>query len=264
MSERIDDIDVYYKAVKSCDTVSGVLFWICAVLALATPYADKVFPSEYLHYVNGLFIVLVLLQVGASTFNSIHLLPKAEGKRRQQLLSDSFGVPLSFDRTQGYYNNYLSPSVARLGANVLENTHFTKAICAEMVKSARLWNGLYLVLWVVMLIDRHADLGFVLAATQVLFSGEIIVKWAQLETLRNRTERIHDDLCTHYRNRIDNTGNMGIAEVLEAFTAYEAAKSAAAVCLSTKVFTQLNDSLSEKWDQIRQDLQIDAEELEAE
>lgn len=262
MAERIDEVGRYYIAVKRCDTVAGILFWICAALALSVPYADEVLPLEYLGYVNGLFIIFVLFQVGTSTFSSVHLLPRAEGKRRHQLLSDSFGVPLSFDRTQGYYNNYLSPSVARLGANVLENTLFTKEICAEMIKRTRCRNGIYFVLWVAMVIDRHTDLNFILAATQVLFSGEIIVKWAHLEVLQNRTERIHDDLCTHYRNRIDNTGNMGVAEIVDAFTAYEAAKAAASVSLSKPIFNKLNPELSVKWDQIRQNLRLD--EVEAE
>lgn len=262
MTERIDDIDKYYKPVDRCEKTAGILFWICAVLALTVPYADEFLPAAYFGYVNGLFIILVLFQVGASTFNSVHLLPRAEGKRRQQLLSDSFGVPLSFDQTQGYYNNYLSPSVARLGANILENTLFTKEICAEMIKRTRIRNGIYFVLWIAMAIDRHTDLNFILAATQVLFSGEIVVNWAQLEVLRNRTERIHDDLCAHYRNRIDNTDNMGVAEIVNAFTAYEAAKSAASVSLSTPIFNKLNPDLSIKWDHIRQNLRLDNVEAE--
>lgn len=186
-----------------------------------------------------------------------YLVPKAERMRRKQMLSDAFGTPISHDKTSLYYNNDYTPSVQRLGANTMENSLFSKEIASEMLCEKRLFTGGYAVLWILAFSLRHNNLEILTWITQILFSGEIVAQWLNLEILRIRHDRIYERLHHHFLHEIGGDSPKAIATVLDAFVAYESAKSSAGLLLSSKVFEKLNPSLTKKWCQIRQELNMD-------
>lgn len=47
-----------------------------------------------------------------------------------------------------------------------------------------------------------------------------------------------------------------IATILDSFTTYEAAKHSAGFLLSSKVFSKMNEELTQRWNQIRDDLNM--------
>ena len=187
----------------------------------------------------------------------LSLTPKAEHERRRQLLSDAFGVALSNNETSLYYNNAYPPSLLRLGANTMENAFFSKKIAKEMLIYKRVVTLIYIIIWLIAVINRHSTLESITLVTQVVFSGQVLAQWISLEALRFRHKQIYKQLYDHFLHDIGEKTPGGKAAILDAFTAYESTKAVAGIKLSTKTFEKLNDNLTREWHRIRTKLKMD-------
>lgn len=255
--ERIDQLEKHYAPIERCEKWVGHLFWVCAALSVGVPYSSLL-PFEWLqHLLRIVFVLSVVTHFVLSYYSSIYLIPSAERQRRKQLLSNAFNVPLIPETTKGYYNNKLAPSFARLAACVLENAFFAKNVCHEMAKRERIRVFMYALIWLAAISCRSTDFGLVLSLTQVLFSGEILIRWIKIELLRLRNENIYSNLYSHFLNRISPDAPPVLASILDSFASYEAAKAAASIKQSSKIFHHLNPKLSDEWEDIRRTLQID-------
>lgn len=253
--ERVDEVSRYYRPAIKLELIGAGLFWVNVCLSLSI-LLSEILPSLLQNLIQPVFITSVLIQFVVSQVNRFYLIPKAERMRREQMLSDAFGVPLSHDKTSLYYNNDYSPSIKRLGANTMENALFSSRVAAEMLPSKRLYVGVYLVTWVLVFSFQNIGLNVTIWITQIVFSGEIITQWLSLEVLRIRQERTYEKLHTHFLHEIGGNSQRAIATILDSFVAYESAKSSASYLLSTKAFNKLNPALTEKWEQVRSELKM--------
>jgi len=167
---RVDEVSQYYAPAKKLGTISVVLFWLNAVLSFVMPYSASTIGEEWSRVLQAIFLVLVLIYFSISQISSLYLVPRAELMRRKQLLSDSFGIPLSQDYTSLYYNNSYSPSVQRLGANTMENALFSKEIALRMLVRKRFVIFGYLFAWLLAFSLRHNNLELLTWITQLVFS----------------------------------------------------------------------------------------------
>jgi len=254
--ERIDELERYYRPIELCETWTTRLFWVSAVLSVLVLYSQWIPWKDLRDIPTVLFCVSVTLHLLLSLYNRFHLVPAAEAKRRKQLLSDSFDVPLTPEQTQAYYNNPLAPSVKRLGANVLENSFFAKSVCGKMAVRERAKVLIYFTAWLLAVFWRNTPLGLVMVVTQTIFSGEIIARLISLEVLRHRNEELYDELYHEFLHKIDFQSPVGMACILDAFASYEAVKAAAGIKQSSKIFKKLNPTLTSEWDTIRDRLGI--------
>jgi len=255
---RVDEVSDHYEPAKTAEITRKCLFWVIAAVSLYMPYLSTLaVPVK-----NGLqsgFIVLAILHFTISQMSRFYLVPKAEHIRRQQMLSNAFGTSLTHEQTALYYNNDYSPSMKRLGANAMENSLFSKEIAERMLIKSRFIICGYIICWIVAFSLRHNNLELLTWITQFVFSGEIIVQWLSLEVLRFRHQRTFELLHAHFLHEIGGGSPKAVATILDAFVSYEAAKSSAGLLLSTRVFEDLNHSLTLKWEQIRKDLNMTAE-----
>ena len=253
-TQRVDEVSSLYEPVARIGKAIVGLFWIAAVVSLVMPYAQSLLGSVWHDILKCVFLVLVLVQFCLSQASRFYLIPRAERTRRRQLLSDAFGTRLTHERTALYYNNDYVPSVERLGANTLENSLFSKEVAARMLIPKRWTVVVYLSLWVLAFALRHNNLEILTWITQVVFSGEILASWLTLESLRFRHERTYDQLHAHFLHGVGDSNPRAIADVLDAFVAYESAKSSAGTLLSSMMFNELNPELTAKWEQIKRDI----------
>jgi hypothetical protein len=226
---------------------------VLSVSALAVERAS--YPKIY-DFVQGGFVLGVLALFFLGQGVRLYWTPRAEDKRRQDLLSNSFSVAITHEQTNGYYNNEQTNPLRRLCASLLENSFFSKSVALKMTHHERVKMALYTTVWITALLNRSSDLALSAAIAQAVFSEQIIAKWIRLEWLRMRFERLYEGL---YR-LIQTTANFDRDEfrvrVLEAFGEYETGKACSGITLSARVFEQLNPSLSIEWSQIRQTLKI--------
>ncbi|MEC4806937.1 MAG: hypothetical protein SAJ12_15650 [Jaaginema sp. PMC 1079.18] len=253
---RVDEVSKYYAPAEQLGTISIVLFWLNAALSFIMPYSASILDKEWSSFLQVIFLILVLIYFSAFQISSLYLGPRAELMRRKQLLSDSFGIPLSQDHTSLYYNNSFSPSLQRLGASTMENALFSKEIASRMLIRKRLIISGYLLVWLLVFSLRHNNLDLLTWITQLVFSSKILAEWLKLEVFRFRCERVYNELYSHFLHKLGQDSSRAIANVLDAFVSYEAAKSNAGILLSTKNFQKLNPTLSERWKSICQKLDM--------
>jgi len=252
---RVDEVSQYYASARKAEVASSFLFWTIAIVSLCMPRITVLDVSSQ-NMITAAFIVLVLFHFVVTQLSRLYLVPNAEKKRRQQMLSDAFGSPISCDKTSLYYNNDYSPSVIRLGANTMENSLFSTEIAAKMLVRNRFIIGFYMIIWVFVFAYHPSDVGVLIWITQLVFSGAVIANWLSLEIFRMRCASVYDQLHAHFLHEVGADDEKAIASVLDSFASYEAAKASAGILLSSKVFNQLNPTLSQKWEQIRVDLKI--------
>jgi len=240
----------YYRPLDLVEMWAGGLFYVVAALSFAALALDRQeYPRTY-DSLHILFIVGVIFHFIVGIFIRLYLTPRAEDKRRQELISNSFGASLLHERTIGYYNNKQKLPFLRLGASVLENSFFSKSISLEMAKNMRFKMMTYSIIWIFVALNRSSDLSLIAAAAQVLFSEELFAGWIRTEWSRTRFEGIYDELYQLMHNRRGNLERKIRANILYIVLKYEAGKAYGGVNLSTGIFEKMNSSLTEEWNRI--------------
>lgn len=259
--DRIDQVDTFYRSVSLADAALHILFWSCAIASILIQIRPPVF-FPYQELVLGVGFVILVLLYGVTLFylRSI-LLPKAERERCKQLLTDSLGVAMSTFQTKNYYNNNLPPSTTRLGLSLLENSFFGKSVTARMLITERIRALAYFFVWVAILIGAGHELPIVIIVTQIVFSGSVVYRWVNLEIFRHSLSRIFDDLYTLFLSGFDPSKDVDATRLLYILTDYESTKRSAAIKQSTRVFNMLNPSLSKRWENIKECLDVSADQV---
>jgi hypothetical protein len=244
----------YFYAVEQAGIVSDGLFYLNALLSFGTLLVDRnAHPSAY-NFVLLLFSISVVAIFASELVLRLYLTPRAEDKRRQDFFSNACNVSLSYQQTDGYYNNDFKDPIKRMAAQVLENSLFSKEIALRMARRERVKVAIYALIWLVLLCNRRTELGWIVAASQAIFSEQILSKWFRLEWLRIRFERTFDDVFKLFQTRPPVA--QFNANALDALSMYETAKASASITLTSKIFDHLNPSLSEEWDTIKATLNI--------
>ena len=239
----------YFNDVELADTATDWLFYCGAVLSVLSLLLEKsVYPKIYDWVQVGFLIDAIALFI-LGHVSRLYLTPRAEDKRRQDFFGRAFDVSLSHEVTDGYYNNDARDPNRRLAAQLLENSLFSKNIALSMARVERIKLLVYAVLWLVCVINRQSDLGVILAASQVIFSEQLVSRWLRLEWLRMRFEKTYDDVYRLFQSR--PTASTFAAMALDSLTSYEAAKSTAGITLSSGTFDKLNASISKEWISIK-------------
>lgn len=244
----------YYDAVELADKASDWLFYIGAALSIVTLLVEReAHPAGY-EWLLILFAIAVVALFAIGLASRLYLTPRAEDKRRQDFFSSACGVSLTHDKTDGYYNNDFTEPIKRMAAQVLENSHFSKAIALRMAKVERAKIIAYALIWLICLLNRQTDLGIVVAASQAVFSEQVISRWLRLEWLRMRFEKTYEDVYRLFQSK--PVASKFKAMTLESLGMYETAKANGAITLSSRVFNEMNDALSIEWDRIKAELHI--------
>lgn len=244
----------YYDSVEMADKASDWLFYVGALLSFAALFVEREkYPEGYNAVLIGLGVLVLAFFINGLALR-VYLIPRAEDKRRQDFFSNACGINLTHQKTDGYYNNNFIDPIKRMAAQVLENSHFSKTIALQMVKTERVKISIYAILWLVCLLYRRNDLGVVLVASQAVFSEQVLAKWIRLEWLRMRFEKTYEDVYTLFQSQPPMEEFNAMA--LTAISMYETAKANAAITLPSKIFDKLNPSLSKEWDTIKVALKI--------
>lgn len=255
--QKIDPIRTrYYQPLEIAETCSGWLFWIVAALSILALAVERSSSPSLYDFVQAAFIVGVLGLFFIGQGVRLYWTPRAEDKRRQNLLSNSFSVAITHEQTSGYYNNDQTNPFIRLCASLLENSFFSKNIALDMAHSERIKVSIYATIWIIALLNRSTDLALGAAMAQAVFSEQIIARWIRLEWLRMRFERVYEGLYRLKQTTTNFNRDEFRVRVIEAFGEYETSKGYGGITLSAKVFERLNLSLSNEWMQIRQTLKL--------
>ena len=247
--------DHYFSSLRIADQVSGWLFYLAAVLSFAALLVDKKEAEVAYDIVQSLFVLAVIAVFIIGLVIRLYLTPRAEDMRRKDLLSKAFGVPLTHEQSVGYYNNNQTAPIRFLGVAYLENSFFSKTVLLKMARRERVKVAIYLVCFLVAILNRNTDLAFAATAAAAVFSEQILARWFRMEWLRSRCESTYDNLYTLFQSSPSAASLQ--AKILEAATFYETGKANAGITLSENIFLQINPTLSTEWERIKRMLKLD-------
>ncbi len=248
---RIDEVSNHYQAASLVATVGGWLYWVCAANSLLL-----LFPSYFspilLATLQIAFVALTALLFFVFLASKIWLIPSAERVRRKQLLTDAYGVLLTSEKTQNYYNNGFPPSHKRLAANVMENSLFGRETSKAMLPRVRAKTFGYLAVWFIVLAYRKTPMETVLWISQVVFSVDIIAYWLSLEVLNFRHAEVYQKLYDMFLSTGKAKSEKLAPAILDAFATYESAKANAGVLLNSKIFFRENERVTQEWNKVKE------------
>jgi hypothetical protein len=180
---------------------------------------------------------------------------KAEQKRRNDFLDNSFGSKLSDENSIEYYSNdNLQFGLYKMMVNVFENTLFSLEISGKM--KIRAWaKNLPIILIVVgfaiygLLESKIAIPILQLFISQYFLKDLIVVNKynAKLESMYNEIV----SLFNGFEGNIQNNLKKNEAKVLKIYLQYETNITHTKLFLDTKIYNKYNDEISEKWDVLK-------------
>jgi hypothetical protein len=244
----------YYASVELADKWSDGLFYATAIFSIVALFVEKAEHPLGYEVVQTSFALCVIALFAIGLASRLYWTPRAEDKRRQDFFANACSATLGHQKTDGYYNNDRTDPIERMAAQVMENSFFSQTIALRMLRNERLTVAAYVALWVLCVLNRHADLSWVVTASQAIFSEQILSKWLRMEWLRMRFEKTYSDMHRIFQNA--QTTPLSKAQTLESLGVYETAKATAGITLSSKIFHELNDELTREWEQVKADLKI--------
>lgn len=251
---KIDPIrDRYYRPVQRAESSSRVLFYVASALSIGVLLVDKVTSPQWYDVTQIAFVTATVAMFAVSMAIRLYLSPRPRDARLADFLSSAFSVRLTYERTQKYYNNEEAEPFRRMGAQLLENTYFTQELTRHMCRDERIVTAVWLMGWLIALVNRASPLDLVVCCSLVLFSEELLLRILRLEWIRGEVEKIRQDLFRRFQ-----TGPVAdalfCAAVIEALVLYENAKASSGITISSKLFDRKSASLTAQWDQIRSGL----------
>jgi len=244
----------YYQPLKTINSVTGVLFWLVALFSLATLLVDQEKFQIWYGLIQVFFVVAALLFFVLGLAQRLYFFPRAEDKRREELLGDSYGVEHVGQKSEGYYNNDQEYPLKRLAASIMESAFFTHEVAQSMLKRQRVIVAVYLIIYTFAVFNRTTNLEILVVVAQVVFSEEVMSRWLRMEWLSFRCERVYDQLGRIFRGKQDFTNAYIQLQAIEWFAFYETTKVTSATLISSSLFIKLNDKLSEEWNQTKERL----------
>lgn len=254
-AQRSDPVgDKYYAAAAKADTVADCLFYIAAALSIAVLFMDKTTWPVATRVAMGAFVLAVIVLFCLGLASRLYWTPRAERKRRLDFFTKALNVDMTHETSVNYYNNAEMDPVRRMAAQLLENSHFTKSIALKMAPLERGRAIVYAVIWSICWLLPNADIGLIAAATQAVFTEQIISRTWRLEWLRSNCERIFEEV--HQLFSSGSAGDHFRAMTLSSFSNYEMTKAVAGITLSSKIFHRENAKLSAEWDAIKKTINL--------
>jgi hypothetical protein len=252
---RSDPIgDKYFEWIEFVDFLSIRLFALIALVSVLLLLVDRNSHSLWHGALEVLFVFLVIFLFLIGLMARLYFTPRAEEKRRQDFLSNAFHIPLTHERTVGYYNNGLTGSIERIAAQLLENSLFTKTISRMMARRERIFVLLYFAIYLLIILNRDSNLELITIVSQVLFSEQALSRCVRLEWLRMRSEKTFNEVYRMFQSKPDKDNFQ--VQTLDSLVDYESTKATAGITLSSKLFNQMNPPLMREWKDIQSTLNI--------
>jgi hypothetical protein len=250
MDKKIDTIrEKCFDPLENAERAQSVLFYMSAALSFVVPLIDKTLYLAGYNVAQIFFLISVSALSIVSLAIRLYFSPRAQEYRYKDFLSHAYGVQLSDEQTNGYYNNTESVPARRIAAQTLENSFYSKRTVAEMAKSERVRACLYFLVWLIVILNRNTDLAFIAIVAQLFFGEQILSRWLRIEWLKDKFERTFDDSLRLVQSKVAD--NLFEVSALEITGKYEMAKTNAGITLSSKVFDRHCEETDKKWEEIR-------------
>lgn len=238
MSKK-DDVNILYQQSKVLSNLAaGLYIGNCVFLFL----------NQFLPTWNNIWfwpqLLLVILFLCISLINDCHCRYEADKERRSAKVEDAFAIDLTEYKTNGYYNNDVPPSMCKCVVNTFESVFFTKNIVRKMLPREIV--KAVAVGFIFLLSLRLAENSLLLLIFEIVTSAYLLQGALMTLFFYSKVKAIYHNL---YQLLITEKC-IERDHLILAFTAtqeYEVCKAYFKVSPDSKIFDELNPTLSEQW-----------------
>ena len=197
-------------------------------------------------FLNSLNCIFAIGYFVSDIFGN-YLFQIVETKRRNDFFDNSLQTRLSEENSKGYFSNdNIAPGIKKMGVNCFENVYFSKSVTKKMLKPMLLKLVLVMILFLcAAFFTNHYILIFllqlVLPFTIVQQSVRVFIYNNRLEAIFNKFQHIFSSTSDGHQTQL----------IIHNMTSYESNQAWACIKLDSKLFDEMNNELSIKWEEIK-------------
>ncbi len=246
-----DNAKTYDKYANNVLYISTIIIIIAFILQVANENWKYI--SEILNSINCFFIVAFAVL----EFITKSIFAEASSQKRYDYIDNSFETSFSEENSENYYSNdNIEKGIYKMAVNGFENSYFTYNIAKKMIKSLWIKNTLIAIIFIFL-----AIMGFNSAFVMILQLSLplILLNQAIKHTVFvNRINKIYENYRRLFQDLKSNTNReLKNPEILINVIEYESTLSWGSILLDTTIYNELNDELSEKWEEMKLNYQIE-------
>lgn len=245
-----------FDQVKNWRTFSDWMLAFSTLLAIIGTVLDAyAIASElllnWINAFNALLIATYILgDIGSSYFQF-----KADSQRRLDLIDNSFDTNFSGRKSQGYFSNStLTPGLYKLAVNCYENTLFSYNISRRMVPWIALKN--IAIVSVFILAAALGEKKMIVLIFELSLPVVLLQQLIRLWVFKQNNEKLLEEFQSLFEDLKNADPSTKYSQIIRNVTYYESNVSWASLSLSSKIFNQINDELSNEWELIKKEYKI--------
>tara|TARA_R110002072_G_scaffold301548_1_gene481500 strand:+ start:1196 stop:1969 length:774 start_codon:yes stop_codon:yes gene_type:complete len=247
-----------FEQSKSFNSYAEITLWVSSVLLVIAFIIKEINPnwsnvSEVITNINCFFIVAFAIL----SFISETIFYQASIQRREDFIDNSFETTLAENRSQEYYtNDNITSGIYKMAVNGFENSLFTYNIAKKM--TAPLWfkNILFAILILTFSIFGYSSaFTLLIQLTLPILLLQQAIKHTlfvyRIKRVFENNRRLFNDL-----KNLNNSKHKRPEIILNVLD-YETTLTYGAILLNSKIYDEMNPSLSVIWNKLKQEYNIE-------
>lgn len=248
-----------YELLSKCRTWETRGLWglgICSVLLpVFSHYSNIPVLSVLWNIFNPLYFIIIIAYYILNVYTETFLYPATARKRRKGFIDNSLGSKFLEKSVKGYYtNDSLETGPYKMIVNCGENCYFTMNIAKKMIPQILIKNVLCAMLFIFFAYLGVKDNLVAIPVLQILLSSlfmtELVHHINFIAKLNQLFERFKEEFSK------EPNGDDVLQKAVLLFLDYETTLAYNKAPLSDSVYNQLNQKLSEEWEEIKQRYEI--------
>ncbi len=251
-----------YELFKIMDNLSKLgryTFWGVLILSIIPfIFNDFCVKNNLINIVNISNIIGISLFFGTELINELVIIPRADNKRRDDFIDNSFGSKFSINSSNGYYDNdEINKGLYKAAVNLFENCFFTYSLVKITIFHKSIVAIIMIVIIIVLAFYGFKEVSFILNILQAFFSVNILGLFLKNLALFKELTSIQDNWILLFQQTDIKTNTLKYqANIYKYWLEYETLHSRINARISNKIFTKHNTILTENWKQLKQKYNI--------
>lgn len=238
----------YFQLASKYQKIYDILFLIIGILTIILNFINA---NKILNLISIFgFVILLIIERNIQSFKN-----SAEEIRRMDFIDNSLGTRYIENSSEGYYDtSEIEHGLYKMMTNVFENSFFSFEISKNMYIKTKINQSIVVTILIGFAVFGFLKAEYIGAILQILLSRQIILKLFDLQEYNQKTNAIFNDLKKLFDSGFQNTTesiNENLPEIIKIYMEYETNISDKKLSLNSKIYMEMNEELTERWNEIK-------------
>lgn len=250
-----------FELIVKLRKLNSYLMYAIFVISICSFYVAvdyKIWGIPFKMVLDSLNVLLMISFSGLTFTIDYSLFPNAEKIRRIDFINNSFGSRFNLVQSENYFSNEeVGQGIYKAAVNLFENCLFTFKISKKM-RPDKIAKSLIFCVWVICLaVQGFKNSQVSVPLLQLFLSANILGELVKLLIFVDRNGSYFNDLVNLFSNKDFKSDVLKyLPQFLKIYSDYETNLAWGRIQLDSKIYNELNPILSEKWQKIKNELEI--------